>query len=400
MSNPIQAVLEQRLSVSLESFLRRRYNDEGKGCVSIAKELGINKTIVLNYMKKFGIKRTKKEHNNRIQIQRELEKKYGNLKECVTKRIKNGQLIKDLAKELEVNPYTLSLWCKEWNICTDREGRPIEFYRLQKRFGGKLKEFLEEEYLKKKRTIRDIGTELRLKGDLLKRFLQYFEISIRGRAEANIIRDNVPEISELTYNEEQIIYGSLMGDGTVSCHIKDDKIEGNVWFSERHSIEQKEYLEWKSTQLKRLNVQFYIKENEYVNLKTSHLKILTELRQKFYTPIKRVTKDILNRIHTLGLAVWYQDDGCYNKTNRNAIICTHNFSYNEHLLMQEYFKERWNLDVRIHRRESKESGKFKSNYKEYYYLYVPVKDTPRFFEIIKPYIHETMLYKIGIDTKV
>ena len=63
--------------------------------------------------------------------------------------------------------------------------------------------------------------------------------------------------------------------------------------------------------------------------------------------------------------------------------------------MQEYFKERWNLDVLIHKTHmSKKEGGFKKNRKEYWHLYFPVSETQKFFNLIRPYIHSTMQYKI------
>lgn len=386
---------------NFEQYLTEQ-NAKGIGCVSISKVVGVHYSVVLNYMKKFGIKSNKEEHNNKVKLQKELESKYGNLDLFVKKRRLLGQKVKTIAEELDMNPYTLSLWCREWNH--ERKRMPPELDRLENKFNGKFKEFLEQEYLVKKRTIRDIGSELELNADSLVTYLRYFKLPIRRLQEAVEVREGIVQIEELEESEKQIVYGSLMGDGCVSCHVKDEVICGNAWFIEEHCEVQEEYLRWKAKYLIRLGEQFYpiTKEDgrKALIFKTSHLEIFTKLRNLFYVQngrrgIKTINRVILDELSELGLAIWYQDDGSYNQPNKSASIATEGFTYEEHLIMQEYFKERWNLDVLIHKTHmSKKEGGFKQNRKEYWHLYFPVSETQKFFNLIRPYIHSTMQYKI------
>ena len=57
-------------------------------------------------------------------------------------------------------------------------------------------------------------------------------------------------------------------------------------------------------------------------------------------------------------------------------------SYNEHLLIQKYFKERWNIEVTIQK-----DG-------EQFMIYFPKKSKEKFAKLIKPYVIESMSYKI------
>ena len=69
-----------------------------------------------------------------------------------------------------------------FSLCGKR--MPPELDRLENKFNGKFKEFLEQEYLVKKRTIRDIGSELELNADSLVTYLRYFKLPIRRLQEA------------------------------------------------------------------------------------------------------------------------------------------------------------------------------------------------------------------------
>lgn len=379
-------------------------NAKGIGCVSISKVVGVHYSVVLSYMKKFGIKSNREEHNNKVKLQKELESRYGDLDSFVRSRRLLGQKIKTIAEELGINPYTLSLWSKEWNH--EKKRMPPELDRLERQFGGKFKDFLEQEYLIKKRVIRDIGSELELNADSLVTYLRYFGLPIRKLQEAVEVREGIVQLEKLEETERQILYGSLMGDGCITCHVKDNVICGNAWFIEEHCEAQEEYLRWKAQYLTRFGKQqFYsiVKEDKTKALifKTSHLEILTKLRSIFYIQngqrgIKTINRVILDDLAELGLAIWYQDDGSYNRTNKSASMATQGFTYNEHLIMQKYFKERWNLDILIHKTHmSKREGGFNQTKSEYWHLYFPVSETQKFFDLIRPHMHSTMLYKIG-----
>ena len=55
---------------NFEQYLTEQ-NAKGIGCVSISKVVGVHYSVVLNYMKKFGIKSNKEEHNNKVKLQKE-----------------------------------------------------------------------------------------------------------------------------------------------------------------------------------------------------------------------------------------------------------------------------------------------------------------------------------------
>ena len=83
------------------------------------------------------------------------------------------------------------------------------------------------------------------------------------------------------------------------------------------------------------------------------------------------------------------DDGTLHK-NRGLRFCTHNFILTECKFMQEILKEKFDLDTTLH----KISGTVPLQYN----IYVQKASMDKLKKIVKPFIHETMLYKIGLSS--
>ena len=243
--------------------------------------------------------------------------------------------------------------------------------------------WLQKEYVENKRNRCDIGRELGVTEGCIERWLKKYQIPIRSWQAATNIRfdlENMP--TTLTKNEEQILYGSMMGDGYI-----EKKASGACHYSETHNVKQKEYLEWKGEQLKRFRARVQIinrKIGKATGLWTSPAPILRDLHKQFYTEHKIVTRELLNSIDKLGLAIWYQDDGSLN-AHRYVEIYTCSFTNEEHLIMQKWFKEKWDLNVTI------------AKNRQYNLLRFTKEETNKFFKIIGEYMHKSMLYKIDCN---
>ena len=200
----------------------------------------------------------------------------------------------------------------------------------------------------------------------------------------------------LSKEQKRLLIALLIGDGTISS---------NYVFKLSHSIEQREYLEWKVSLLNR----FGIKNNgikEYVSScgynfgkrvlysQMSLHSTIKALRRSIYIPKKTITRRLLNWLDELGLAIWYMDDGFINineseqrhgSVQRNVRIstCVDEQTCN---MMIDYFKEKWGVEFRPFLEKSKlYSLATRTN-----------NDTDKFIEIIKPYIEQvpSLLYKI------
>lgn len=196
--------------------------------------------------------------------------------------------------------------------------------------------------------------------------------------------------------QKKLLIALLIGDGTISS---------NYVFKLAHSIEQKEYLEWKVSLLNK----FGVKNNgikEYVSScgynygkrvlysQMSLHSTIKALRRSIYVPKKTITRRLLNWLDELGLAIWYMDDGFINineseqrhgSIQRNIRIstCVDKQTCD---MMIDYFKERWGVEFRPFLEKSKlYSLTTRTN-----------NDTDKFIEIVKPYVEQvpSLLYKI------
>ena len=175
------------------------------------------------------------------------------------------------------------------------------------------------------------------------------------------------------YINEQILYGSLLGDGCI--HRPKNRM--GYQYTETHSIKQKDYLLWKNVYF---NITFGYYNTSVANkvykicsiYSSVNDSLCKELRKEFYPNGKKViTRKILDKINELGLLVWYLDDGTFNKRWNYIKISTNSFTHSEHKIIQKWFKDKWNLDVRIHRQKDK------------YTLYFPVLETRKLLNILK-----------------
>lgn len=204
--------------------------------------------------------------------------------------------------------------------------------------------------------------------------------------------------SELTCSEIQVIFGDLLGDGSI-CLNRSGNL-GQLRFA--HSDAQKEYCIWKAEQLKRLMYfETPFKEQKHYERRTKkelstfyalskETSFFKDIFYRWYTHnsestervnnIKHICKEDLYKLNALGLAVWFMDDGYHEDSG--YVLCTECFSNDDLNIIVDYFKDKWNIDVTI--RGSKE-------------IYIPARFRQQFKNIIKPYIHQNCEYKLLKD---
>ncbi len=214
--------------------------------------------------------------------------------------------------------------------------------------------------------------------------------SIRIKA----FRERISKFSErnkikLTKEEEQVILGGLLGD--LYCRIthtsKNARLEG------AHCEKQTPYLFWKIDLLK--NLSFKVRKTKFNTFfyRSKSYPCLNYYNNLFYENGKKeVNPLILEKLNEFGLAIWYMDDGSYHKKDFTCRVHTNGFSYDENILIKDWFEERWNIFARIH------TARDAKNYpgKVWYFLYFNRKETEKLFKLIKDYIHPSMNYKIGV----
>lgn len=200
----------------------------------------------------------------------------------------------------------------------------------------------------------------------------------------------------LSQEQKQVILGGLLGD---AYYNKQNKF---IRFSQ--CKKQKEYLKWKynifynqstSKIYERIYKEGYVNFSFELNM-SSHCKTILDeyLRRYLYTNEgrKKISLKYLSDLDALGLAIWWMDDGslCNSKGNRWGKLCTECFNYEEHILLQKYFKSKWGIDVKITNEKNK-----------YYFINFNAHALRKLIAIIYPYVAEipTMFYKIDLDYK-
>ena len=194
----------------------------------------------------------------------------------------------------------------------------------------------------------------------------------------------------------QVLIGSVLGDGSLSLN------SGglNAFYEENHSAKEKEYLLWKWSFFDRFSqtkVTEYSNFDErtkktyhYIRLRTHVLPFLTEMRSLFYIDGKKVVPtNLLNQLNTLGLAVWYFDDGSYCYLGRWSKIATCDFSFQDNILLSKYLEEAFGLESKVYKNSSK-----------WYELRFNVQDTNKLFGIIVDAIKDIpvcLRYKLGLS---
>ena len=188
----------------------------------------------------------------------------------------------------------------------------------------------------------------------------------------------------LNDDQLQLIYGSYLGDGYIDI-TKKNRYRLRIV----HCEKQKEYCNWKAYMfnVSKLN---YCEKNGYSQKPAYNFQTkIFDLEEDIPKNTKIVPDWILDKLDARGIAVWYMDDGSINKRQlknddiSNFIsIHSNNFNYET----QEKFVKKFNeygINPTIHKTKNL-----------YYYLIFNKENTRKLLDLISPYIHESMQYKI------
>lgn len=198
----------------------------------------------------------------------------------------------------------------------------------------------------------------------------------------------------LSNEEYQVLIGCLLGDGNISLSRNNKQAQ----FRFAHSEKQKEYCIWKTEKLKNIMYYEYVfNKKEQFDKRTQHIytsyySLSKEIPQvksifdRWYVYqntnkrvkwIKRICKEDLMKLDALGLAVWFQDDGYHEDSG--YLIATMCFSDNDIQIIKEYFKEKWDIELKIRKNNE---------------IYISKDYRDKFKKIIEPYIHSDCKYKL------
>jgi len=192
-----------------------------------------------------------------------------------------------------------------------------------------------------------------------------------------------------------VIIGSLLGDSYGSKRY----VEGTR-FCFRQSIIHKEYIFWLysffnnrgycSNLEPRLYTRYIKKirvEKKYYGYEfnTYTFRSFDWIYKMFYKKgKKRVHSNVSEYLTPLALAIWISDDGCWTKSGIR--IACNAFSLKEVKLLIGILNKNFGLISNIQ----------SINTQSQYSIYIKNKSIPRLRELVSPFIHNSMLYKLGL----
>lgn len=263
---------------------------------------------------------------------------------------------------------------------------------IESKLGISFIDFLKEEYINKKRSMQSIAQELDMSSRFVENQLKVLNISKRGLQQSSNIRFNKPDELQLTLLQEQLLLGSMLGDGAIQKY-KDSE---NAFFLETHGEKQWHYLGAKSLILKNCLPKFYSDKRKSPSsdrvlcvqrFYTMKHKLFNDYWKMFYNSERKkiITRGTIEKLDVPALAVWYMDDGTLQIDN-DIRLYTMGFSTNEcHLLIDKL--RSFNIVANI-KFEYKESTQ-----KSYPYLVLSKKDSNRFLNLTKGWCLPSMEYK-------
>lgn len=172
----------------------------------------------------------------------------------------------------------------------------------------------------------------------------------------------VNKIYNVTEIEQNIVIGSLLGDGSLALYGRSK----NAYYREHGCDAQITYRLWKCEKLSKLD--FRLNTNfKYAKLSSHSNSFFTELYNKFYiNSIKTITTDNIKLLsHPIGLACFYMDDGTLvidsTKRKDNSVyifprisLYTLSFSKDENIIIKNHLENIFNIKTNLkHRKDGK-----------------------------------------------
>jgi hypothetical protein len=183
-------------------------------------------------------------------------------------------------------------------------------------------------------------------------------------------------VGSLTGVQQSIIIGTLLGDGAMRC-------KTNALLEINHSIHQRDYVDWKFSQLSTL-VATPPKQRSgngsrvAYRFVTRSLPELTPFFRLFYGSGRKMVPDV--DLDPLSLAVWFMDDG---SRSRNAVyLNTQQFDGSSQQRLLAMLYEQWDITGRLNRD------------KTYHRIRLTVRGTRRFVHLIEPHLLPSFRYKL------
>lgn len=227
----------------------------------------------------------------------------------------------------------------------------------------------------------------------IKRILDANGIILRKPNESYNLRKSK---TELNHTQIQLILGSLLGDTCLYKQYFLSRQTKKMCYTYRlafaHSEKQYDYLKYKHLIMGRNNKIQTRLSGYNANIKYftfTDRNILESIAQ--YTlknDKKAITEEWLNKLDPMGIAFWYMDDGTFSGKNGSVMFCTNSFNCDELNILQHKLKS-YDINTTLNKSNNKSI-----NYPNQFLIRVKSCDRVKLFDLINPWIHKSMDYKL------
>ncbi|CAN5878941.1 hypothetical protein BH23ACT8_BH23ACT8_16620 [soil metagenome] len=188
----------------------------------------------------------------------------------------------------------------------------------------------------------------------------------------------------------EVLLGSLMGDGALSP----TKNNRAARFRFGHGMAQAAYADWKASLFRNIRGARSTNSKNAVFYDLQPLPELAELRESVYVAGRKVLSyDYLKQLTPLSLALWYMDDGGFQLRAKGvqertkdgsgrSEICISAFDEGSQVRLVEYLRDEWGLTPSVVMKAGNATLVFGKD------------ATTKLHELVAPYIHPSMEYKL------
>lgn len=283
--------------------------------------------------------------------------------------VNEGKNYEEIALELNCNERTVEKYAKKLGLKVTTK----IIRRNDPEVVNKIKQLLSEG-----KTNTQIAKELSISPTTARRYTR----ELIGQDTNSVKAKSLKEVS-LSKNQLEIIYGSLLGDMAIS------KTPKSARFAIGQGGLHEEYFDYvcskfpgllgKVSKTPRFDKRTNKWYNKFVCRSLANEKYLEIYNELYINDKKTITREYLDKITAQGIAYWFMDDGSIN-----GDFATNCFTEDEVKLLQEMFLNKFNINTRIKQVTGKEE----------WLLIVKSESRKDFENLIKPYMHESMYYKL------
>ena len=202
------------------------------------------------------------------------------------------------------------------------------------------------------------------------------------------------ETARLSDQQWQVVLGGLMGDAHLAPNLHD---RHGVRFRMGHGAKQVDYLDWKASLFGNIGQSRTVNAKGAAFVDLTPLSELGELRDVVYwgDGKKHLTDDYLKTLSPLALAVWFMDDGSFSERSKGlqertaggsgrVEFCVEAMSKASRVRLAEHLRDVHGVDSKVSIRGAAKMA----------VLTMTTAGSNRFLELVAPYVHPSMDYKL------